>query len=187
MMNRIKLQPEGPNAYEAAFEAWLSERRIAYRPIRQGRRCHSESPLKRFDYLLGLDRAQAILAEVKGRTFGGFSLAGRRGLDGWTTSLDLQALEQWQKMFARHYSPCRAVFVFVFHLKQADVDSDGLEVFWQDGRKYVFFAVETDSYRRCCKRRSPKWGTMTLSAEDFRRWAVPLEEYLERVWNESGD
>lgn len=178
---------EYPNAYEAAFEAWLAERGIAYRPIPQGRRAEPEEPEKRFDYLLGAESPKPILAEVKGRTFWGCSLARRRGLDGWATDVDLRGLKRWQEVFGRHYPACRAVFVFVFRLEQPDVDCDGLEIFEQDGSRYVFFAVEADVYRSLARQRSPKWKTVTLKAEDFRRCAVPLGDYLETFWNESGD
>jgi len=125
-----------------------------------------------------------ILAEVKGRTFEGESLVGRRGLDGWTTQQDLQALQQWEDVFVRHYPGSRAVFVFVFCLKQPDVDTDGLEVFAKDGRRFVFLAVEAGVYRTFAVQRSPRWKTVTLKAEDFRRCALPLEVYLEKIWNE---
>ncbi|MEJ5260535.1 MAG: HYExAFE family protein [Anaerohalosphaeraceae bacterium] len=178
---------ESPNVYEAAFEAWLAERKISYRSIPQGRRREPERPKKRFDYLLCPESSVPILAEVKGRTFEGQSLVGRRGLDGWTTRLDLQGLQQWEDMFVRYYPGCRAVFVFVFCLKQPDVDADGLEVFVHNGRRFVFLAVEAGVYRACAIQRSPKWRTVTLKAEDFRRCTVPLEVYLETIWNESGD
>lgn len=176
-----------PNDYEAAFEAWLTERRIPYRPVPQGRRRAPEDPNKRFDYLLRPDGSIPLLAEVKGRTFKGNSLVGRRGLDGWTTQQDLRALKQWQEVFARHYPSCRTVFVFVFHIQQPDVDSDGLEIFLLDGRRYVFFAVEVELYRMFAKQRSPRWKTVTLKMDDFRRCAIPLSIYVEKIWNESGD
>ncbi len=187
MNRKIRERTESPNAYEAAFESWLAERRISYRAVPQGRRTVPERPDKRFDYLLCPEGTMPILAEVKGRTFEGESLVGRRGLDGWTTREDLQGLQQWKEMFVQYYPGCRAVFVFVFCLQQPDVDADGLEIFVQDGRRYVFLAVEADEYRAFARQRSPRWKTVTLKAEDFRRCAVPFEGYLEKIWNESGD
>jgi hypothetical protein len=177
---------ESARAYEAAFEAWLSERRIPYQAIPQGSCFQSGGARKRFDYLLRPEGPLTILAEVKGRMFAGVSLAGRRGLDGWTTRQDLLALKSWEEMFVRHSRFCRAVFVFVFYLKQPDVDPDGLEIFEQNGRRYVFFVLEAKQYQVSARQRSPKWGTVTLKSDDFRRYAVPLNVYLENIWNESG-
>lgn|GEM_PF-337478 len=184
MQKSVRERMESPNLYEAAFETWLAERRISYRAVPQGPRAVPEGPQKRFDYLLCPGGTVPILAEVKGRTFEGSSLVGRRGLDGWTTRQDLQALQQWEDVFVRHYPGCRAVFVFVFCLKQPDVDADGLEIFVHNGRRFVFLAVEAGEYRTYAVQRSPKWRTVTLKAEDFRRCTVPLEEYLETIWNE---
>jgi len=171
------------NHYEAAFESWLGERRIPFTPINQTRRLVvGEQELKSFDFLLWPGSAHPVLAEVKGRTFSGMSLEGLRGLDCWTTAEDIQALEQWQELFRQEHAGCRGMFVFVFRLAKVDVDPDGMEIFVLDGRRYVFFAVEADAYLVRCKQRSPQWQTVTLGADDFRRIAVPLEQFIETVY-----
>jgi hypothetical protein len=120
-----------------------------------------------------------ILAEVKGRTFKGGSFAGLGGLDCWTTAEDVEALLKWEELFRGQHACCRSMFVFAFRLEQADVDSDGLEIFTCDDRRYVFFALEAAAYHKRCRRRSPQWRTVTLCADDFRSIAVPLREFIE--------
>jgi hypothetical protein len=176
------MKPSQANHYEAAFAQWLDERRIPYVPINQTKRLTAgDEEIKSFDFLLWPGSAHPVAAEVKGRTFGGTSLAGLRGLDCWTTAEDIEALLRWQGLFRQEHPGGRGVFVFAFQLKQVDVDTDGMDLFVYDGRRYVFFAAEADLYQRYSKRRSPQWRTVTLGAEDFRRIAVPLERFVEQA------
>jgi len=170
------------NHYEVAFESWLGEARIPFVPINQTRRLAvADQDLKSFDFLLWPDTSHPVLAEVKGRTFSGRSLAGLRGLDCWTTAEDTEDLLRWQELFRPGHPDCRGVFVFAFRLEQVDVAADGLETYTQDNRRYVFFAVEADAYLEYRKQRSPKWQTVTLGVKDFRKIAIPLHQYMETV------
>ena len=65
-----------------------------------------------------------------------------------------------------------AAFVFAYRVAQVEVDYDGREAFPFGADRYLFFAVRAADYRRCMKRRSPRWKTVTLAAEDFRRCVV---------------
>lgn len=182
MCKGLDMQTAQTNHYEAAFADWLAERRIPYVPISQMRRLETaDGQIKSFDFLLWPRSPHPALAEVKGRTFRGVSLAGLRGLDCWITDEDIGALQRWQELFRPEHPGCRGVFVFIFQLEHVDVDTDGLELFTADGRRYVFFAVEADLYRSRSKRRSPRWRTVTLAAEDFRRIAVPMDRFVETV------
>ena len=58
------------------------------------------------------------------------------------------------------------------------MDFDGRDIYDYAGRRYIFFAVRLDDYRRSMVRRSPKWRTVTLPAEDFRRCAVQVQQLL---------
>jgi len=181
-VKEAEMQTAKANHYEAAFESWLTERRIPFAAIHQTRRLTAgEETLKSFDFLLWPGTAHPVPAEVKGRTFGGVSLAGLRGLDCWTTAEDVRGLRRWERLFRQTHAGGRAVFVFVFRLRQVDVDADGLDIFTWDGWRYVFFAAEARAYLACCRVRSPRWRTVTLGAEDFRRIAVPLEDFIETI------
>ena len=80
-----------------------------------------------------------------------------------------------QKVFGDGHE---AYFVFAYGIENIDVDFDGRELYQLGRRRYVFLAVNLDDYRKFMKLRSPKWRTVTLGAQDFRRCAIPLEQLL---------
>ena len=63
-------------------------------------------------------------------------------------------------------------------VENIDVDFDGKAVYDFDDNRYVFFAVKLDDYRLFMKVRSPKWQTVTLPADKFRRCAVEISKLL---------
>lgn len=170
------------NHYEQAVACWLGERRIPFVWIDQSRRpvLGDEHP-KSFDFLLRPDGPRRLLVEVKGRTFGGETLAGRKGLDCWVTAEDVRAMETWRRLFVQRHTDDLAVFLFAFRLRQIDVDSDGLGVYEFENRRYLFFVIRAADYLRCMKLRSPRWQTVTLSADDVRGLTVPLDDFLKEV------
>ena len=127
------------------------------------------------DLDVDLARIDLIIAEVKGRTFKGTSFVNMSGLECWVTMDDVEGLVNWQKVMGAKHT---AVFVFVYHIQNVDVDFDGRYVYELNGNKYVFFAVELDDYRKFMKLRSPKWRTVNLSAENFRECAVQMQQLL---------
>lgn len=168
--------------YERAFACWLGENRVPFVPIDQSRRAElGDLHPKSFDFLLRPGGPQRILVEVKGRTFGGVSLAGRRGLDCWITEEDAQAMRVWRRLFTRRHTEDLAVFVFAFRLRQPDVDPDGLAVYEFENQRYLFFVIRAADYLRHMKRRSPRWRTVTLGAESVRGLTVSLETFLKEV------
>jgi len=176
------MNPEAVNHYERAFARWLGENRIPFVPIDQSRRpVLPEGHTKSFDFLLCPDGPRRVLAEVKGRTFRGVSLAGRRGLDCWITAEDARAMKTWRRLFESRRTSDRAVFVFAFRLGRIDVDPDGLSVFEFENQRYVFFVIRASDYLRRMKLRSPRWRTVTLSAGDVRRFCVSLDDFMKEV------
>ena len=97
------------------------------------------------------------------------------GLECWVTAGDVDGLARWQELLGPGHA---AVFVFAYKIENIDVDFDGRDFYDYVGRRYIFFAVRLDDYRRCMVRRSPKWRTVTLPAEDFRRCAVQTQQLL---------
>jgi len=166
------------NLYKAAFENWLRDNRIQYIPIDQSKRAAFErAKIKSFDFLVyplnNQSGGRCVIAEVKGRKFKGKTFAKLAGFECWVTADDIEGLAGWQKVFgSRHV----AVFVFAYGIEKIDVDFDGREAFECDGGRFVFFAVSLDDYLKYMKLRSPKWRTVTLAAEDFRKCAVQVEE-----------
>ena len=173
------MQFEQGKIYEQVFACWLAEYHIEFIEVDQSKRfnCQQED-IKNFDFLVHPDSANPLLVEVKGRTFHGMSLAGLKGLDGWATFEDVESLGFWLGVFQKEKPSAKAVFVFVFRLEQIDVETDGLCVYDFDGKRFLLLAVPLEAYRACMKPRSPKWQTVTLAAEDFREYAVPVEQML---------
>jgi hypothetical protein len=170
------MQSEYPNVYEQAFESFLAENKIPFVWVDQSKRPEFfDEGVKNFDFLLYRDSECPVLVELKGRTFKGNSLAGLRGLDGWATFEDVQALSQWLSRFHQNIPAAEAFFVFAFRFANIDVETDGLAVYDYSGERYLFLAIPLEKYAKAMKIRSPKWQTVTLPAEDFRRWAIPMD------------
>ena len=165
-----------PNHYERAFENWLRDNHIQYVAVdEQKRATFARSKIKTFDFVLYPPSGQIIIAEVKGRLFKGTSLAKLTGLECWVTVEDVDGLAKWQQVFGPGHE---AVFVFAYRIENIDVDFNGKEVFDFYANRYVFFCIKMEDYRRFMKRRSPKWQTVTLSADRFRQCAVQLKTLL---------
>ncbi|MDD5327797.1 MAG: HYExAFE family protein [Phycisphaerae bacterium] len=171
------------NHYERAFQNWLIDNKIKYASVDKQKRAEFENcKIKSFDFLLYPPSGEIIIAEVKGRSFKGTSFAGLAGFECWVTAEDIDGLVNWRdalsagRLSAEGHS---AVFVFAYKIENIDVDFDGREVYDFDANRYVFFAVKLDDYRAFMKRRSPKWQTVTLSADKFRQCAIELRQ----LWN----
>jgi len=164
------------NNYERAFGNWLTDNHIQYIAVdEQKRAALGRSNIKSFDYLVNLPNRQVIVAEVKGRAFKGTSFAKLAGFECWVTADDIEGMANWQEIFGAGHT---AAFVFVYRIENIDVDFDGREVYDFAGNRYVFFCVKLDDYRKFMKIRSPKWKTVTLPAESFRRCAVQMQAML---------
>jgi len=165
-----------PNHYERAFENWLIDNRIEYVAVDEHKRAaFGHSDIKSFDFLLYRRHGPIIIAELKGRRFKGTSLAKLAGFECWVTAEDIDGLSKWQQVFGPGHE---AIFVFAYKIENIDVDFDGRDIFDFDANRYLFFCVKLDDYRKFMKRRSPKWRTVTLAADKFRRCAVHIDEFL---------
>jgi hypothetical protein len=165
-----------PNHYERAFENWLIENHIRYIAVDERKKqAFAHGKIKSFDFILYPAHGRVIIAEVKGRRFKGASLANLTAIECWVTADDIDGLTGWQKIFGNAY---QAVFVFVNLVEQIDVDFDGRAFFDYADRRYIFFCVKLDDYRRFMKRRSPKWRTVTLPADKFRQCASDIHTFL---------
>ncbi len=175
----MAMQRKGQNDYERAFEGLLREEGVRFKRVDQTHRCvvgHGE--VKTFDYLIYPRQGGCVLVELKGRIFEGDTLAGRRRLENWALAEDAAALARWQERFMAETPETEAVFVFAYRINKIAADADGLAVYDDNGRRYVFLAIRLQDYRRCMKRRSPRWKTVSLSADDFRRHSFCAE----RIW-----
>lgn len=165
-----------PNEYERAFENWLIDSHVEYVSGREHKKAaFARVKVKSFDFLLYPPNQQKIIAEVKGRSFKGTTLAKLAGMECWVTAGDVDGLVRWQELLGPGHV---AVLVFAYKIENIDVDFDGRDFYEYAGRRYIFFAVRLDDYRRFMVRRSPKWRTVTLPVEDFRRCAVQTQQLL---------
>jgi hypothetical protein len=166
------VKESAPNHYEKAFENWLIDSRVEYVAAGdQHKPVFEKSNLKSFDFLVCPRSGKKIIAEVKGRRFKGTTLAGLPRLECWVTTEDVDGLAAWQKTLGLDYD---ATFIFAYKVQNIDVDFDGREVFDFDDGRYLFLAVRLADYIKYMKQRSPKWRTVTLSAENFRLCARPV-------------
>ncbi len=159
-----------PNRYERAFENWLLDHHIPYVRSDEHRRLGpSHKSVKNFDFLLLPRPDRKVIVEVKGRTFAGTTLAGRTGLDCWVTVDDIQSLQVWRDALGHDHE---AIFVFAYRVAKPDVDFDGCEAVACGLDQYVFLCLRLDDYLEHLVRRSPKWRTVTLAADSFRKCAL---------------
>jgi hypothetical protein len=164
------------NHYERAFENWLIDNHIEYVAFDEHKRATCEQTnIKSFDFLLYLPDGQIVIAEIKGRTFKGTSLARLASMECWVTIEDIEGLAKWQQIFGQGH---QAIFVFAYRIENIDVDFDGRDVYEFDADRYLFLCIKLDDYRRFMVRRSPKWQTVTLPADQFRQCAVQLADFL---------
>lgn len=170
------MQDSSLNHYERAFENWLIDNRIQYVLVdEQKRASFGHSKFKSFDFLLYPKNQQVVIAEVKGRLFKGTSFEKLTGFECWVTTEDIEGLTAWHDVLGSGHL---AVFVFAYKMQNIDIDFDGRSTYDFDSNKYVFFTVKLSDYRKFMKRRSPKWRTVTLPAENFRQSAVQMQNLL---------
>jgi hypothetical protein len=164
------------NPYERAFENWLIDNRVQYVAVDAYRKAAlKHSRVKSFDFLVYPPNRDSLIVEIKGRKFKGASLAKLRGFECWVTTDDVTGLARWQEVFGPNHT---AVFVFAYRMEKVDVDFDGRHSYDYDQSKYIFFAIKLSDYRKFMKRRSPKWQTVTLPADKFRKCAVQVQQLL---------
>jgi hypothetical protein len=164
------------NHYELAFENWLIDNQIKYTSIDEHKQStFTTGKVKSFDFLVYPREKPIIIAEVKGRKFTGTTLEKMTGFECWVTIEDVYGLIKWQETLGSNY---QAVFIFVYLIKNIDVDFNGVDVFDYNEDRYIFFTVKLDDYRLFMKSRSPKWQTVTLPADKFRRYATQISEFL---------
>lgn len=167
------------NKYEIVFESYLAENRIPYISVDQQKRNNFlRNSVKSFDFLVYPSADRMIIVEVKGRKFKGSTLKGLKGLQCWIGIDDVHGLSQWQRVLEKDRTDVRTLIVFVYEFEHIDVETDGLEVYDFDNRRYFFLCVFLDDYSRRLKRRSRSWKTVFVSADDFRKVARPVSDVL---------
>lgn len=159
--------------YEAAFEGFLRDRKIPYVAVDEAKKAlFANAKLKSFDFVVYSQNGPNLLVDIKGRsarTEGG----SRKSFQTWTTERDVEDLMQWQGVFGEGF---KGVFAFLYWIDPPMIPEPGQFEFRE--RWYLLMGIDLIEYRDHMRRRSAKWETVALSAEDFRQLARPLESWL---------
>jgi hypothetical protein len=158
--------------YEAAFEGYLRDRGTPYVAVDEAKKAlFASAKLKSFDFVVYSKSGPNLLVDVKGRQAKTHST--RRGYESWTTERDVDDLVQWQEVFGDGF---KAVLAFVYWIEPPMLPEPGMYEFRE--RWYLLMGIDLIEYRNHMRRRSAKWETVCLSADDFRQLARPLETWL---------
>ena len=174
--------------YEHAFERYLRDNRIPYLSVDEAKKTllparaklsteiagQPARKLKNFDFVI-YGQGGNLLVEIKGRRLPAIRLRdgspAKPRMESWVTLDDIDALGRWRALFGPGFEP---VFVFLYWCD--DVPPDGLfvETIAHRQRWYTMRSIGLDAYVGAMKVRSPKWGTVHLSGEDFAMLSRPF-------------
>jgi hypothetical protein len=158
--------------YEAAFEAFLRDRKIPYVAVDEAKKAlFANARLKSFDFVVYSRNGPNLLVDVKGRSCR--NRTGRSGFETWTTEQDVKDLMEWELVFGEGF---KAVLSFVYWIDAPLTPEPGM--FAHRDRWYLLMGIDLAEYRNHMRRRSPKWETVCLGAQEFRSLARPLESWL---------
>jgi hypothetical protein len=163
------------NHYEAAFEAYLQVRRVAYVAVDEQRRSRiAAGSLKNVDFLVSPADGATLLVDVKGRRFPSGARSPQYWRN-WTTCDDLRCLARWQDQLGEG---SLALLGFVFDVIGERSPVDPQRLFEHRGRRYAMLAVRAADYIRFARPLSAKWQTVSMPAALFRQAAIPFDELL---------
>ena len=158
--------------YEAAFEAFLRSKGIPYVAVDEAKKAlFSSAKLKSFDFVVYSKNGPNLLVDVKGRSLR--DAQSKRSFQTWATERDIDDLMQWEQVFGDGF---RAMLMFIYWIEAPLTPELGM--FEHRDRWYWLFGVDLAEYRNHMRRRSVKWETVALPAEDFRNLARPVESWL---------
>jgi hypothetical protein len=165
------------NHYEAAFDWWLRSRGAAVVPVVESRRSWlDESEVKSPDFIV-LGSGQRLVVDVKGRQFPSLSAGKpRRTWQNWSTAGDVDGLARWSGRLGDDF---RGILAFVYHvLPSVELPEGTPDLFRFNHRLYLARGVCVEDYRLHMKSRSPRWSTVDLATDDFRRLVRPFTSFL---------
>lgn len=165
------------NHYEVAFEAFLRERGAATLPIVETRRSYlDDAEIKSPDFLVVGPSEIRFVVDVKGRRFPGRGRRCHKVWENWSPQADVDGLTRWAARFGPGF---RGIFAFIYHVLP------GIELMWGTpdlfrfrDRRYLIRGVSVTDYRDAMRPRSPRWGTVHLTTEAFRRVVKPFSHFL---------
>jgi hypothetical protein len=163
------------NHYEAAFEAFLRQHRLAYIAIDESRRnVLAGESIKSLDFIVHGGRRGSWLVDVKGRRFPAGDEA-RQYWKNWSTRDDLRAMAAWERLFGPDF---RGLLVFAYAITGDRSPLQARQLFTFRERPYAFVGVRLSDYACFARPISAAWQTVGLPSRLFRQIARPLEEML---------
>lgn len=163
------------NHYEAAFEAFVRDRRVPSVAVDEAKRAvWGDAGVKSPDFLLYPGVGRNLVVEVKGKQ--GRNADGRRLWENWVTTDDLDGLSRWGELFGPGFEPILA-FAYAEAARAWPLPpGDGAFAFRQ--RLYRFWAIGLDDYRAHLRSRGPAWRAVAMARAEFRRRVRPLDAWL---------
>jgi hypothetical protein len=163
------------NHYEAAFEAYLRERRIPYVAVDEAKRSRfGDGSIKSLDFIVSPRESHSWLVDVKGRRFP--SGEQKQYWKNWSTRDDLVSLARWERLFGDKFG---GLFVFAYNIV-GDRSPVGRErLFTFRGALYAFVGVPLGRYAAQARPISPRWDTLAMPTLAFRQAAAPFEQYIQ--------
>jgi hypothetical protein len=164
------------NHYEAAFEAFLADRRIPYVAVDETRRAKwGDGSLKSLDFIVsvGPGAGGSWLVDVKGRRFP--SGEQKQYWKNWSTRDDLVSLAEWQRLFGGSFA---GLFVFAYVIVGQRAPLAAEQIFEFKGRGYGFVGIRRDEYARHAHPISARWDTVAMPTGLFRQLARPIDTFL---------
>lgn len=171
------------NHYEAAFEAFLRDRRMPYVAVDEAKRSLVPSrsrgmadedetqTLKSVDFIVSPPAGGGSwLVDVKGRRFP----TGRRRQywKNWSTGDELRGLSAWEDLFGPGFT---SLLVFAYEVRDTISPVPLPQLFAFKNRLYGFVGIRLDHYLSGSKRISPRWDTYAVGAGRFRQLARPVD------------
>jgi hypothetical protein len=161
------------NHYEAAFEAYLRARRVAYVAVDEQRRSRIDGgSLKNVDFLVAPADGATLLVDVKGRRFPS-GQTHKQYWRNWSTRDELRSLAAWEELLGPRAT---GLLVFAYNVIGDRAPLAAEELFVFRGSLYGFVAIRLDHYGACAKQLSARWDTVSVPTAQFRALARPLRE-----------
>jgi hypothetical protein len=165
------------NHYEAAFEAYLRQRRLPYIAVDEARRSLvPDGSLKSLDFIVSPPGDNSWLVDVKGRRFPSGD-EHHQYWKNWSTRDDLRSLAARQQHFGSSFCP---LLVFAYHLVGPRSPLPREQLFEFRGAQYGFVGVRLADYVPHARPLSDSWDTVAMPTGLFRRAARPLDSMLAR-------
>ncbi len=160
--------------YEACFEDFLRAAGVPYVAVDEAKKALlAGRRLKSFDFVVYSPRGPNLLADVKGRRFGG---RGGRRWENWATRDDLESLARWERVFGSGFA---ALLVFCYHLRGPAAEAAPFQVVHRfRGESFGLVGVYRGAYAGACRPRSRAWQTVSVPTARFRRLIRPVTAFL---------